>query len=73
MRKNVALLALVSLLGLVFAAGSDVTTSDLSQSAPQKVKLYYGTYGSNDYVWGTVNPSFPTGCLDVVTARCRAG
>jgi len=60
MRKNVALLALVSLLGLVFAAGSDVTTSDLSQSAPQKVKLYYGTYGSNDYVWGTVNPSLPT-------------
>lgn len=60
MKKNVALFALVCLLGLAFAAGSDVTTSDLSQGTPQKVKLYYGTYGSNDYVWGTVNGSLPT-------------
>lgn len=59
MKKNVALLALVCLLGLALATGSDVTTSDLSPSAPQKVKLYYGTYGSNDYVWGTANPSLP--------------
>ncbi len=59
MKKSVTVLALVVFVGLVFATGSGVTTSDLSQGAPQKVKLYYGTYGSNDYVWGTVSGSVP--------------
>ncbi len=60
MKHKVAILALVCFLGLVLAAGSEVTTSDVSLGEPQKVKLYYGTYGSNDYVWGTVKTKLPT-------------
>lgn len=60
MKYNVALLALVCFLGLALAAGTEVTTSDVSQGESQKVKLYYGTYGSNEYVWGTVNRKIPT-------------
>ncbi|MEO0051518.1 MAG: hypothetical protein ABIK11_03080, partial [candidate division WOR-3 bacterium] len=60
MKHKVAILALVSVLALALAAGPEVTTSDVSQGEPQKVKLYYGTYGSNDYVWGTVKTQLPT-------------
>ncbi|MEO0067676.1 MAG: kelch repeat-containing protein [candidate division WOR-3 bacterium] len=59
MKSKVTVITLVCLLGLALA-GPWATTSDLSQGEPQKVKLYYGTYGSNDYFWGTVNSSLPT-------------
>ncbi len=60
MKDKVAVLMLVCLIGLVFATGSEVGTSDLSQGEPQKVKLYYGTYGSEEYVWGAVSRQIPT-------------
>ncbi|MGQ9707635.1 MAG: kelch repeat-containing protein [bacterium] len=60
MKSNVTLLTVVCLLGLALAAGPAVTTSDVSQGEPQKIKLYYGTQGSNDYLWGTVNTGLPS-------------
>ncbi len=59
-KSKVALLTLVCLFGLTFAVSPEVTDSDNNQGGAQKVKLYYGTYGSDDYVWGTVNSPMPT-------------
>jgi len=53
MKTSAIMLGLVLLLGVSLA----VTNSDAGNI--EKVKLYYGTIGSNQFVWGTTGPNSP--------------
>jgi len=50
MRASVMAMTLVLVVGFAFAGASD---TDLP--AENRVKLYYGTIGSDDYIWGTTS------------------
>lgn len=50
MRASVIAMTLVLVVGLAFAGASDTDVP-----AENKVKLYYGTIGSDDYIWGTTS------------------
>jgi hypothetical protein len=45
---------------LVAAAVALALAPAAGSSSGDKVKLYYGTIGSNDFVWGTAGPQAPT-------------